>query len=114
MDILALIERETPQFETRWEALSARITAQFGKSMSVEGILFMIGVQESGKGFKRRLEKEQKQDLILEGTFQVLSALGIYEQTDLEWKLVTNLPKMPQQSQEMLVQLGILAYLGDL
>ena len=44
-----------PQLKTRWENLIATLSERFsdGADMEVEGILYLIGLQASGKVHKR-------------------------------------------------------------
>lgn len=106
---------ETPESEIalRWHDLETWLQITFGKTLSIEGMLFMIGLQESHTPPKRRLEKEQKQELIVIGSYHVLAALGLYKPNDEhldEWQATQSIPKFSLPDQEKLIKLGLLTY----
>jgi hypothetical protein len=47
----------------KWHALTAKLGNMFGKRPDLNGVLFLIGVQELGRGYQN-FSKEQKQDLM--------------------------------------------------
>lgn len=68
------------QFEERWKAVEALLEERFGKVPDMEGILFLIGMNEFGQGPKRlKFTKEQKQDLMHIAVCTLLSQEGYYE-----------------------------------
>jgi hypothetical protein len=61
-----------------WELLLTRLTTVIGKRPAdLNSVLFLIGVQELGKG-PLRFSKEQKQDLMHVAVCTVLSLPGYY------------------------------------
>ncbi|MCX7907078.1 MAG: hypothetical protein N2561_06030 [Bacteroidetes bacterium] len=77
---MRVLPEEPPEdLDRRWERLCKRLAARFGKSPSLEGVLFLIGLRELGLGYEPGLEKEAKQDLIQEGANYALAALGYLE-----------------------------------
>lgn len=52
---------------------------RFGKIPDMEGILFLIGVNELGSLPRKKFSKEQKQDLMHVAVCTLLSRLGYYE-----------------------------------
>lgn len=66
-------------FEQRWQATEQMLVERFGKLPDMEGILFLIGVNELGRMPRRKFSKEQKQDLIHIAVCTLLSQLGYYE-----------------------------------
>lgn len=99
-----------------WGKILDFIETSFGKRPSdVDAILFIIGVQELGKGHQY-FTKEQKQDLLHIATCKVLSFSGFYalEGLDVEgwphWKLVKNVPSLPLKEQELLIKAHIIEY----
>jgi hypothetical protein len=85
------------------------------KPKDLNGVLFLIGVQELGKG-KRVFSKEEKQDLMHIGICKVLSLAGYYELEGLDqdgwphWKVVKKLPHFDLLEQEKLLKLQVLEY----
>jgi len=64
--------------QSRWWELESKMMERFGKKPDVEAILFLIGMQESGK-IKQKFTKEQKQDLIHVAVCFLLSQSGYYQ-----------------------------------
>ena len=59
----------------------AVLNERFGKVPDMEGILFLIGVNELGRLPRKKFSKEQKQDLMHIAVCTLLSQLGYYEFT---------------------------------
>jgi hypothetical protein len=66
------------QFETKWQVTEQMLTERFGKMPDMEGILFLIGVNELGRMPRKKFSKEQKQDLMHIAVCTLLSQLGYY------------------------------------
>jgi hypothetical protein len=104
------------EFDRQWQRLLTEIETAMGmKPKDLNGVLFIIGVQELGKGFQR-FSKEEKQDLMHIGICRVLSVSGYYELqgTDKDgwphWKLVKKLPHFDLLEQEKLLKLHVVEY----
>lgn len=65
-------------FEQRWKDTEAFLNERFGKIPDMEGMLFLIGVNELGRLPRRKFSKEQKQDLMHVAVCTLLSQLGYY------------------------------------
>ena len=107
--------RDEP-LEADWQTLLDRLEATLGKRPAdLNGVLFLIGVQELGKG-PQFFTKEQKQDLMHIAICKVLSLAGIYELEGLDadgwphWKLVQKLPFIDLLGQEELLKAYVLRY----
>ena len=102
-------------FEKKWLELLRRLRAQFGKELHLNGILFLIGVQELGKGLSE-FTKEQKQDLMHIAICTVLSPSGYYELSNVDeegWPHFKQLKPMPELNpfeQEIFLKDHILLY----
>lgn len=99
-----------------WEQLLDQLEGMIGKRPAdLNGVLFLIGVQELGKGHQF-FTKEQKQDLMHIAVCKVLSYSGYYELEGLDadgwphWKLVQPLPFVDLLSQETLLKQHVLEY----
>lgn len=66
-------------FEQRWIETEKLLTERFGKVPDMEGILFLIGVNELGSLPRKKFSKEQKQDLMHIAVCTLLCQLGYYE-----------------------------------
>lgn len=102
--------------EKRWAKLLDGLKETIGKKPAdLNGVLFLIGVQELGQGI-RTFSKEQKQDLIHIAVCKVLSYAGFYELDFVDqdgwphWKLVKELPHFDVGEQEKLLKIQVLDY----
>ncbi|MCH7397758.1 hypothetical protein MM236_07155 [Belliella sp. DSM 107340] len=102
--------------EKRWSKLLSGIQELVGKKPSdLNGVLFLIGVQELGQG-NRTFTKEQKQDLMHIAVCKVLSLAGFYELDYIDqdgwphWKLIKKLPHFDILEQEKLLKLHVIEY----
>ena len=81
----------------------------------LNAVLFLIGVQELGKGSKR-FTKEEKQDLMHIGICKVLSLSGYYVLEGLDedgwphWRLKKKLPHFDLLEQEKLLKMHVIEY----
>jgi len=102
--------------EKTWARLLADLEQIIGKKpKDLNGVLFLIGVQELGKG-KRVFSKEEKQDLMHIAICKVLSLSGYYELEGLDeegwphWKMIKKLPHFDLLEQEKLLKMHVLEY----
>ena len=102
--------------ERNWQALLTEIERMLGqRPKDLNGTLFLIGVQELGKG-QQLFTKEQKQDLMHIAICKVLSYAGYYQLEGLDeegwphWKLVRKLPHFDLLEQEKLLKIPVLEY----
>ncbi|MCR6641967.1 MAG: hypothetical protein NVV82_24025 [Sporocytophaga sp.] len=106
-------------FDPEWIALLDSLKAVIGKRPNLDAILFLIGVQELGKG-KRNYSKEEKQDLMHIGICKLLSLSGYYELEGQDqdgwphWKLIKPLPQFDLREQEKLLKMHIKEYFKTL
>lgn len=66
-------------FEERWIQVEFLMRERFGKVPDMEGILFLIGINELGDVPGKKFSKEQKQDLMHIAVCSLLSRRGYYE-----------------------------------
>ncbi len=104
------------ELERQWNSLLEKLKQVVGKKPSdLNAVLFLIGVQELGKGNKN-FSKEEKQDLMHIAICKVLSYSGFYELEGLDedgwphWKLSKKLPGFDLMEQEKLLKSHILEY----
>lgn len=88
------------------------------KPKDLNGVLFLIGVQELGKG-ALRFDKEQKQDLMHIAICKVLSIGGFYELEGKDeegwphWKQKREIPPIDLQNQESLLKHYVIRYFRE-
>jgi len=106
-------------FERNWQNLLTRLEEIIGKKpKDLNAVLFLIGVQELGKG-NISFSKEEKQDLMHIAICKVLSYSGFYELEGLDeqgwphWKLVKKAPNFDMLEQEKLLKIHVLEYFSE-
>lgn len=111
-----LTEVEDQPLDIQWEYLLDSLGEMIGKRPAdLNGVLFLIGVQELGQG-ARRFTKEQKQDLMHIGICKVLSLSSYYvlEYIDEDgwphYMLNRALPQGGIDKQEALLKMHIMEY----
>lgn len=102
--------------ERQWALLLNELERSIGKRpKDLNGVLFIVGIQELGKGAKP-FSKEEKQDLMHIAICRVLSLSGYYELegTDKDgwphWKPLKQLPRFDLLEQERLLKMHVLEY----
>ena len=102
--------------ERNWQKLRVNLKDIIGrKPKDLNDILFLIGVQELGKG-TMEFTKEQKQDLMHIAICKILSYSGYYELEGLDedgwphWKNIKDLPHFDLLEQEQLLKMHIIEY----
>lgn len=107
------------QFEMEWQAVERRITGQFGEDIDLQGIIYLIGVQELGQGF-RKFKKDEKVDLMHIAICTLLEPYGYYEfigKDEDGWphfKRTQKLPGLAAEDQELLMKRAIIQYFQEL
>ena len=102
--------------DRHWQELLNELERNFGKKpKDLNAVLFIIGVQELGKGAKS-FSKEEKQDLMHIAICKVLSLAGYYQLEGVDdsgwphWKLVKKLPHFDLLEQEKLLKMLVIEY----
>jgi hypothetical protein len=105
----------TDDLQQRWWALEAKLMERFGKKPDLEGVLFLIGMQETGY-IQEKISKEEKQDLMHVAVCTVMAQSGFYikEGNDPDgwphFKQVKELPTMILHEQENFIKDHVLLY----
>lgn len=101
-----------------WQLLSKKLSQQFKVEVDVVFVLFLIGIQETGKGFEN-FTKDEKFELIYIGNCKALSYMGYYKQIGVSreqwpiWKNLKPLPEMDDTTKELLLKEGIISYFRE-
>lgn len=91
------------------------LSPQFGDDIDVQAILFLIGIQELGKG-KIKLSKNEKLDIMHIAICTLLSPYGYYEYKGVDeegwphWQVNEKLPPLKPMQQETLIKEAIVEY----
>lgn len=104
------------EWDKKWQELLGKLETAVGKKpVDLKSVLFLIGVQELGKG-SLCFTKEEKRDLIHIAICKVLSFAGFYELEGLDedgwphWKLKNKLPNFDVLEQEKLLKIHVIEY----
>ena len=107
------------ELERNWQSLRQSLQKAIGKKpKDLNAVLFLIGVQELGKG-RKVFSKEEKQDLLHIAICKVLSYSGFYKLEGIDedgwphWKLVKKLPHFDLLEQERLLKMHVLEYFNQ-
>jgi hypothetical protein len=102
-------------FEKNWKDLLTKLSEQFGAEMELDAILFLVGVQELGQGF-RKFSKSEKMDLMHIAVCKLLEPFGYYtyEGNDADgwphYSKQDNLPHLEAKEQQLLMKRALLEY----
>jgi hypothetical protein len=104
------------EINSKWKTLQKKISTDFDTDIpDIKVMLFLIGVQELGKG-PRKFSKRQKEELMHIANCRLFSELGFYELEGLDqdgwphWKLVKPIPNYTLLEQEMIMKSLIIDY----
>lgn len=107
------------ELNLRWEALTDKLETEFGKKPDLQAVLFLIGVDVLGQGF-RKFTKEEKQDLMHIAVCRLLMFSGYYEHLgndEAGWphfKAIKKLPGVNLLEQEDLLKAHALYYFEEI
>ena len=101
--------------ELRFKSVKDKLESSFGEGMDVQAILFLIGVNELGVGYKE-FSKSEKTDLLHIAICTILLPHGFYEfkgRDEEEWPhfdLIKELPQLDDREQQHLIKEAIIGY----
>lgn len=102
-------------FEKRWNDLLLKLSKEFGDELDLQSVLFLIGVQELGLGY-RKFKKDEKIDLMHVAICTLLEPFGYYEfegKDEDGWPHFTRtslLPNLQAGQQEILIKKAVITY----
>tara|TARA_B110000003_G_scaffold152808_3_gene153552 strand:- start:23103 stop:23471 length:369 start_codon:yes stop_codon:yes gene_type:complete len=105
----------------KWEFLVEQLTTQFsdGDTLNLDGIIYLIGVQELGQG-KRMFKKDEKVNLMHIAICKLLEPYGYYEFNYFDkegwphYKTITELPNLKPGEQTVLMKEAVVNYFEEL
>lgn len=107
------------QINKEWAKLQERTAEHFDMEMpDIKVMLFLIGVQELGKG-PMKFSKREKEELMHIATCRLFSSMGFYELEGLDqegwphWVLVKPIPNYTLLEQEMILKSLIIHYFEE-
>jgi len=102
-------------FKQQWGTLLLTLEPRFGGDLDMQGILFVVGLQELGHGFKE-YGKDEKMNIMHVAICSLLEPFGYYEYEGLDaeqwphWKATSKLPSLKPGQQQRLMQEAIIEY----
>lgn len=106
---------EKEEAEKEFNNVLDSLAKQFGDDIDEQAILFLIGLQELGKG-KVKLSKNEKLDVMHIAICTLLTPYGYYEYEGLDkdgwphWKVNEKLPPLKPAQQQLLMRQAIIEY----
>lgn len=104
--------------ELRFQQVKSELEKSFGGGMDVQAIIFLIGVNELGIGYKD-FSKSEKTDLMHISICTLLEPYGYYRfmgRDDDQWphfELVKELPPLNEREQQHLIKEAIIQYFTE-
>ena len=106
-----VLDRSDLELEAEWARLVAWWGDRYRRDPTVESAMFLVGLQVLGLGAPRHMSREEKQDVIMEGTWRVLEAVGKARRLESgEWERTAELSVLSTSDQEKLLRTGIVRY----
>ncbi|MGG8496421.1 hypothetical protein ACQY1Q_08395 [Tenacibaculum sp. TC6] len=105
----------------KWDTLVSKLSIQFadGDTLDVDAILYLIGVQELGKGYQT-FKKDEKINLMHIAICKLLEPYGYYEFDYFDndgwphYKVINELPHLKPGEQSVLIKEAIVSYFSNL
>ncbi len=106
------------ELENKWNEVLKKLEPTFGEGLDMQAVLFLIGVQELGKGYSK-FKKDEKVNVMHVAICTLLSKFGYYEFEGLDadgwphWKSSDKLPHLKPAQQHMLMREAIVEYFAE-
>lgn len=108
------------ELRVKWEEVVKTVSQRFaeGDELDLDAIIFLIGVQELGMGF-RKFKKDEKVNLMHVAICRLLEPYGyyIYEGRDREgwphYKSLEKIPSLKPGEQSWLMKEAVVRYFDD-
>lgn len=106
--------------KSKWELVKQKISTQFGdgETLELDAIIYLIGVQELGKGY-RKFNKDEKVNIMHVAICRLLEPLGYYEfdfYDDEGWphyKVIEEIPFLKPGEQSVLMKESVIQYFKE-
>ncbi len=106
------------ELDKEWKLVLEKLSKQFGEELDLQGVLFLIGVNELGQGYKK-LPKDQKMDVMHIAVCTLLSPFGYYEFEGKDedgwphWKATAKLPHLKPAQQHEIMKQAVVEYFRE-
>ncbi len=104
--------------QDKWEKVVEKVKDQFYMEPDLKGVLFLIGLRETGSG-KKEYTKEQKEDFMNLAICRILSISGYFEFKGIDengwpdWEQKKAFPRLELDQQEALLKEHIVKYFEE-
>lgn len=101
--------------QREWRQLVTRLEERFGSGLDLDAILFLVGVQELGQGY-RAFKKQEKTDLMHIAVCRLLMQYGYYEYMGMDddgwphYRPLAKLPLLNPTQQSLLMKEALIEY----
>jgi hypothetical protein len=105
-------------FEKSWKDTLEKVGNDFGEELDLQALLFLIGVQELGQGY-RKFKKDEKVEVMHVAICTLLEPSGFYEFVGRDedgwphFKRTNKLPHLGSKQQELLIKSAIIEYFNE-
>jgi hypothetical protein len=111
---------EENKLKKGWKEVQQEVSAKFGggEILDVDSIIFLIGIQELGKGFKN-YSKDEKLNIMHIAICRLLEPFGYYEFEFYDkdgwphYKTLDELPQLKSGEQTVLIKEAIVMYFEE-
>ena len=109
---------EQDGLENQWKKVLDYVSNSFGEVEDLKDVVFLIGVQELGLGF-RNFSKDEKVDVMHIGVCCLLGQYGYYEILGRDedgwphWQATVSLPELTDNDRELLLKRAIIKYFEE-
>ena len=108
------------QLKLKWEEVRDTVSKKFGggETLDVDAIIYLIGIQELGKGFQKN-NKNDKIDIMHIAICKLLEPFGFYEFDFFDkdgwphYKVLDELPNLKAGEQTVLIKEAIVMYFEE-
>lgn len=108
---------KSESLKEKWNVLVTKLSTDFadGDDLNVDGIIYLIGVQELGQGY-RKFKKDEKVNLMHIAICKLLEPYGYYEFDFFDddgwphYKITNELPNLKPGEQTVLMKEAIISY----
>jgi hypothetical protein len=118
---MKITQNNATSLKDKWDYLVKKLTQQFseGDVLNLDGIIYLIGVQELGQG-KRQFKKDEKVNLMHIAICKLLEPYGYYEFDYFDkdgwphYRILTDLPNLKPGEQTVLMKEAVINYFETL
>ena len=115
-----MTKNKSMDIKKKWESLVDFVSQRFGdgEPLDLQAILFLIGVNELGKGY-REFSKDEKMNLLHIAICKLLSRYGYYDFVGKDedgwphWETNSELPTLKAEEQTLLMKEAAIIYFSE-